>query len=89
MPQHFKMIADSLMYRLTAVVLLMIFAFIVTGILLTHRIAGPIWKLQRELSKFLGGEKIRPISFRDGDEYRELPELVNKLLDGYRQEVER
>jgi hypothetical protein len=84
MPGVFKGIADSLMFRLLGIVSLMIGAFCIIGIILTHRVAGPIWKLQTQLKKFLSGEDIQPIRFRRRDEFRELPELINKLIDGYR-----
>jgi len=84
LPSAFEAIARSLMYRLITIVVLMVLIFTAAGILLTHRISGPIWKLQKELKRFLAGEQIRPIHFRKGDEYKELPELINKLIEGYR-----
>ncbi len=84
LPEAFKMLANSLMIRLGIIVILMILVFGITGILLTHRIAGPIWKLERNLKKFLAGEDIPPIGFRRSDEFRELPRLVNELMKGYK-----
>src|SRR5262245_55183118 len=64
LPQAFQELAQSLMMRLSLVVILMIVVFGAVGVLLTHQVAGPIWKLQNELKKFFDGEKIGPIKFR-------------------------
>lgn len=84
MPQAFQAIATSLMYRLIAIVLIMIAIFVWAGILLTHKLTGPIWKLQYQLKKFHKGETIPPLKFRKGDAFTELPDLINKLIDGYK-----
>lgn len=84
LPAAFKEIADSLMYRLAAMVTVMIILFCLAGILLTHRVAGPIWKLQVELRRFFDGEDIKRIAFRKRDEFQDLPKLINKLIDGYK-----
>ena len=81
LPNAFKQIADSLMYRLIGIVSIMTAGFVGLGVLLTHRVAGPIWRLQNELQKFLKGEKIRPLSFRRGDEFQHLPQIINQVLD--------
>ena len=84
MPAAFQSIANSLMYRLIAIVCVMVLTFSLAGVILTHRIAGPIWKLQSELRKFLAGEEVKPIRFRSSDEFQELPRLINALLEKYR-----
>jgi hypothetical protein len=83
LPRAFEAIATSLMFRLISIVVLMVIMFSAAGIALTHRIAGPIWKLQVELRRFLAGEDVRPIQFRRHDEFQELPDLINELMDGY------
>ena len=84
LPEAFRDMANSLMDRLIAIVLLMVVVFGVLGVLLTHRVAGPIWKLQSELKKILRGEDVHPIHFRKHDEFKELPDLINKLVAGYK-----
>ena len=83
-PEAFQMIANALMYRLMAINIVMFMVFLVTGILLTHRMVGPIWKIQNELKKFLSGAEILQIRFRKGDEFQELPQLINLLVKGYK-----
>lgn len=78
------LIANTLMIRLVCIVTGMVFVFIILGIYLTHKVAGPIWKLENQIGEFLSGKEIRPIKFRKGDEFQRLPELVNKLIQGYK-----
>jgi len=77
-------VANTLMVRLVIIVSIMVCVFTVLGIYLTHKVAGPIWKLEHEIDEFLKGKEIKPIKFRKGDEFQRLPELVNKLIRGYK-----
>lgn len=78
------LVANTLMKRLLIIVSGMVCVFTVLGVYLTHKVAGPMWKLEHEIEKFLNNEKISPIKFRKGDEFQRLPELVNRLIQGYR-----
>ena len=82
--EEFRKMTDSLMVRLGIIVVLMVSAFSILGFVLTHRIAGPIWKLRRELDRILKGEDIRSIKFRKDDEFQDLPHLINKLVENYK-----
>lgn len=77
-------IANSLMKRIIVIVTTMVFVFTLVGIWLTHKVAGPMWKLESQISEFLNGKEIKPIKFRKGDEFQRLPELINKLIQGYK-----
>lgn len=67
--------------RVAIVVGVMIVYFVIAGVVLTHRVAGPIFKLQEELKKYLNGEEIPPITFRKDDEFQELPALINRIIE--------
>jgi methyl-accepting chemotaxis protein len=84
LPADFYHVADSLMYRLLAVVSIMIIVFTFLGVFLTHRLVGPIWKLQRDLKNLFDGKEIGPIGFRKNDEFKDLPILINKLIESYK-----
>lgn len=69
--------------------LLMIFIFcsiiamifvLVFGLLVSHRIAGPIHRLKMHLSQVSEGKEVRELSFRKGDYFTEVPALVNQAL---------
>ncbi|MBK9292882.1 MAG: hypothetical protein IPM57_00290 [Oligoflexia bacterium] len=80
-PQTFATIAESLMSQLILVVITMIIVFVFLGIYLTHKLTGPIWKLQNELKRHINGQTINPIQFRKGDAFKELPGLINKIIN--------
>lgn len=67
-------------YIVLGLLVLVVYLFTV-GVIITHRIVGPIWKLQEELTKYHKGESIRPLNFRKKDAFKNLPKLINKLLD--------
>jgi signal transduction histidine kinase len=52
----------------------------VAGIIITHRIAGPVYNIETKLDKALRGEEIQFIRLRKGDELQELADKINALL---------
>lgn len=53
------------------------FAFII-GLVLSHRIAGPLVKLRKHLVKIADpNEKDHPVYFRDGDFFKEIADAYN------------
>jgi len=54
---------------------------IVAGIFLTHRIAGPVFRVQSDIDRVLAGEKDVRVRFRRHDAFPELAEKVNKLIE--------
>jgi hypothetical protein len=59
----------------------MIPLFIYDTILFSHRFAGPISRLRRELGRYEQGERIFPIAFRKGDFWRDLVDRINNLVE--------
>ena len=49
-------------------------------IFLTHRVAGPLYKLESYLKKFTEGEPIEHLKFRKGDHFHEIAEEYNKAM---------
>lgn len=47
---------------------------------LSHRIAGPLLRLEKELDERISGEKSGHIALRKKDELRPLVERINKLM---------
>lgn len=56
------------------------------GIVITHRIAGPIYRIEQDLKRLLQGEKIESIHIRDGDEFQEFVDIINQVIERYYQE---
>lgn len=51
------------------------------AIIISHRIAGPIYRLEKELAEISKGDYSRRIKLRSRDELQEIAEGVNSLLD--------
>ena len=48
---------------------------------MTHKIAGPMYKLSNYLRSIAGGSAPTQITFRDGDNFHELAQDVNSVFD--------
>ncbi len=49
------------------------------GVLVTHRIAGPLYKIERYMKEALSGRVQQECKLRSGDELLELCDLVNRM----------
>ncbi len=56
-------------------------ALLLWGLLISHRIAGPIYRLEKELDKISKGDFSLRIKFRKKDELASIAEGINKVLD--------
>jgi hypothetical protein len=54
---------------------------IVDAMRLSHRFAGPIVRLRREMWAFARGEQVRPVRFRKDDFFADLAEAFNAVVD--------
>lgn len=54
---------------------------LLTGLLMTHRMAGPIHKFKNELQRIEAGQAPRPIRLRQGDEFVDMAEALNGALE--------
>lgn len=52
-----------------------------TGLLMTHRMAGPIYKFKLELKRIEEGKAPRPIAVRKHDEFHDVAEALNGALE--------
>lgn len=59
-------------------VLLAIIWFV--ALVLSHRIAGPLYRIEKELDARISGRKQGPIVLRKKDELKSLVEKINRLL---------
>ncbi|HXH75310.1 MAG TPA: hypothetical protein VNJ08_10115 [Bacteriovoracaceae bacterium] len=57
-------------------------------IFLTHKIAGPLFKLKKHLSNIRQGEPITPLTFRNGDHFMDVAEEVTLFLETISQNQE-
>jgi len=67
----------SKLYSTSFILLIIIAGF---SIILTHRIAGPVYNLEKTLDRLNQGEDVNLIKLRDGDELQELATKINKVI---------
>lgn len=60
---------------------------IAVGILVTFRIAGPVYRFEKYLKAVLRGEEVGPCRIRKGDEFQELCELINQATAATREQL--
>ena len=54
---------------------------LLTGLLMTHRMAGPIYKFKQELKRIEAGHAPRPIILRKRDEFHDVAEALTRALE--------
>lgn len=61
------------------------FAFLalvfIVCIFMSHKVAGPMYKLQNHLINIKNGGEVKPVFFRDGDNFHEVADEVNEVLE--------
>lgn len=60
--------------------LLIMLMIIIVGIFYSHRIAGPMYRIETDIKRVLDGEKGVTIHLRKKDKLKSLAELVNQLI---------
>ena len=56
------------------------------GVLVTFRIAGPVYRFEQYLKEVKSGRQLGPCKLRDGDELQELCALINEVTEPLRRE---
>lgn len=76
MAQHQELILSKL-YIAAAIIYILCF---VGTVMISHRVAGPIYRLKQHLIQTVKTGKADTLHFRKGDFYGDLPELVNQAF---------
>lgn len=66
---------------LAVIQVLFIMTIFILFIFMTHKIAGPLYKLKSHLAAIRQGEKITPLTFRAGDHFQDVAEEVSLFLE--------
>lgn len=69
-------VSERVLFRL----LLLIFIAFVFTVFATHRMAGPIRHMEKNLQAHLRGEPPEPIRLRKNDEFQDLARLINQAV---------
>jgi methyl-accepting chemotaxis protein len=85
--QFIRMQETTFLRVIAAIALLIGVILIVGGLMISHKIAGPVYRMQKELTKMATAEKIelRDINFRKGDFFPELADAFNALVAAWNQ----
>lgn len=68
-----------LIFLLCSVLAVIIVA--VLGLILSHKIAGPIHRLKSHMGSLTQGKSLPPLSFRKDDYFMELPQIMNEYIN--------
>ncbi|MBK7581403.1 MAG: HAMP domain-containing protein [Myxococcales bacterium] len=78
----------TMLSSLTAVLLLLVVGIGVAGILVTHKVAGPIYKMKRQIREVGEGKLKIPGKLRKGDELVDFFEAFNDMVVNWRKRQE-
>jgi methyl-accepting chemotaxis protein len=63
-------------------VILLAVVFSIAGIFLSHRVAGPLYRVEKAAGEIAKGNLDVKVRFRKGDELQELAGSLNNMIDG-------
>jgi hypothetical protein len=75
-----SLVQQRIFFRAIFFLLPFIFVIATSSILLSHRIAGPLYRIELTLDKLIQGEDVEYIHLRKNDELKELAEKINRLI---------
>ena len=67
--------------RLAVSLVLVSFLWIFVGIMASHRIAGPVFRMKRYLDSVADGNYSERLTLRKKDELKDLADAINRLVD--------
>lgn len=70
----------SLVTAVTVGVFIIFVSYIAVGLLLSNRIAGPLYRIEAALKKYLETGEYSDIKLREGDLFSSLADLLNKSI---------
>ena len=85
-PEYVRQSLDTL-FIVTLIVTMAILS--IGGILLSHKVAGPLYRLKRHMLDVAYGKTLRETGFRSGDFFHELADSFNKVIARHKEEVEK
>lgn len=84
--QFIRMQETTFLRVIAAIALLIAVILIVGGLIISHKIAGPVYRMQKELNAMAESDpvELRNINFRKGDFFPELSEAFNGLVKAWK-----
>ena len=56
------------------------------GIVISHRIAGPLYRLNMHMASVTETKNLKPVKFRKGDYFLEIQDSFNKMVEKFEDE---
>ncbi|HXH32008.1 MAG TPA: hypothetical protein VNJ01_14460 [Bacteriovoracaceae bacterium] len=81
LPQKVIEARNDLIFYLILIQLILSLLIFVVFIFVTHKIAGPIYKMKNHLADIRAGGAFSPLTFRAGDHFQDVAEEVTLFLD--------
>ena len=75
-----ELVTHQIYFRLFCFIFPVAFVIAAFSIVFSHRIAGPIYRLEQTLERFIRGEDVEPVQVRRGDELKDFVEKINNVL---------
>ena len=82
-------IVNTVNLRILLSMLLVVPVVIVVGIYASHKIAGPIYRIEKFLASMADGDLSKPLTLRKHDELMSLAGGVNKVIDSVKATVKK
>ena len=80
-------ILPSVLLSSAIVIVSLGFATIVIALFASHRIAGPMYRLEKDLKEVSAGNLLLKFGLRKGDEMKPLAEALNVMLGGFKSDI--
>ena len=81
--EHFPRLAYGFIYKL---IIYVVFVILISSIL-SHRMAGPVYRFEQTCKAIAKGDFSQRIHLRKGDQFMELQDEFNKMMDRVEEEI--
>lgn len=65
--------------------LILVGLFLMIGVIVSHKIAGPLVRMQSEFTRMKESDKIHPIVFRQGDYFQDITVPFNEMAQKWKE----
>lgn len=81
--EHFPRLAYGFIYK---IIIYVVFVILISAIL-SHRMAGPVYRFEQTCKAIAKGDFSQRIHLRKGDQFTELQDDFNKMMDRVEEEI--
>jgi len=74
------LIVSQILFRAICFAFPVLFVMAAFSVIFSHRIAGPVYRLEKTIDEMAQGKDVEPICLRKGDELKDLARKINSLM---------